>query len=294
MATYDYKTVSGHSLSFDVDEVTLAFLERLGAMVEDRKAKASDLIALGYGSENPFLDHDIFPGRGAVTPAVLKLPAYDVMADMIFRKEMAQAKIDPESVGEQYTMSVAEAAAHLGVSISAVTQAIAGRRIGAWKKGGKFFLDPGSLHVLHADHRPGPRPRSSGAGGALGVGVAGGKRPDTPVGKRHEAPVPAGLASTLHVTCGAADGKSMRLRSATEMQDVERLGKGIVRGRLPQWSRVVVMIKGHVGARALVIERSDEPNLVEFGPFSVRGNFTVTKINDEKRAATVYRETEVQ
>jgi excisionase family DNA binding protein len=170
-----YQIISGQRIGLDGTEASkISFLERLQSMAVT--ATHSQMIALAYGTENPILDPNVIPGRGAVTAAVLFTPAYRAMTDILFRKQMAEAGIAPEELASQYTVTTAEAAERLGVHVSAVRQAIDAGRLGAWIKGNRVFIDPRSLATLRLSRR-GPKARAPRASG---------KRPKFRAGIRHK------------------------------------------------------------------------------------------------------------
>jgi hypothetical protein len=286
MKTYAHTTVSGHDLAFEVSVKTKAFLDRLAHMASDAAVTGSDMLALGYSSENPFLDHTMFPGRGAVTANVLQLDEYTVMSDLIYRKEVVTRGVDLEAVAAQYTMGVAEAAATLGVSPRVVKQAIASKRIGAWQKNGKLYLNPQTLAALAHATGTGAAPKAKPA---LASGDVGAPRPiGRPVGGQLAR---GASASTLTVVHGSHDGIRLKVRGPGELQDAETISRGVRRGRYTHWTTVVVFIKGNTSGRTFVLERGDKKNVIAFGPFSVEGYFDVTqKVNNGKRAAEVFRE----
>lgn len=171
MTTKTYVTVSNHSIEYQPTPKVAAFLRRLEEAVSDPKVSERDMTGLAYSLENPILDHTMFPGRGAVTPAVLEDPAYHVMTDLLFRKHVVENDVDVAKIAAKYTMSPTAAAAELGITDSAVRQMIAARRIPAWRKDGKYFIDPRTLKTL--DLRPrGPKAGSGTAGPRRGAGRA--------------------------------------------------------------------------------------------------------------------------
>lgn len=143
-----HRTVNGHLIEYEVAPKVGSFLRRLEAAVNDSDVSEQSLIGLAYSTDNPMLDHSMFPGRGAVTKEVLSDPAYRVMTDLLFRKRVAERGIDLAKVEARYTMTPADAAAELGVHESAIRQAIATLRLASWKRDGKHYLDPHAVRAL--------------------------------------------------------------------------------------------------------------------------------------------------
>lgn len=152
-----YETITGHRIEYTPKPKVAAFLRRLEAMVADESATESDCIALAYSTENPILDHSMFPGRGAVTRDVLADPAYRVMTDLLFRKRIAERQIDVATTEARYTMTVAEAAEELGVHVSAIRQAIASQRLASWHREGRHYLDPRAVRAMRLTAAAGKR-----------------------------------------------------------------------------------------------------------------------------------------
>lgn len=158
-----YQAISGHTIDLaTVPAKQIAFLEELKSMAAHPRATHAGMLAKAYGPENPILDSNAIPGRGAVTAEVLSRPAYRAMTDLLFRKEMLERGVTTEALAECFTLTPAEAAGRLGVSISAVRQAIDAGRLGAWLKAGRVFIDPRSLATFKLSPR-GPKPRHARA-----------------------------------------------------------------------------------------------------------------------------------
>jgi excisionase family DNA binding protein len=154
-----HQTISGQTINFsNVPAQQIAFLEKLKLMAAHRGTTHDEMIVKAYGPENPILDPNAIPGRGAVTAEVIGKPAYRAMTDILFRKEMIERGVTAESLAECFTLTPAEVAARLGVTVSAVRQAIDAGRLGAWLKGGRVFIDPRSLVTFKLSPR-GPKRR---------------------------------------------------------------------------------------------------------------------------------------
>lgn len=258
-----YKSVSGHDVHLDdASEESLAFLDRVRVLVDDPKASEADVIALAYSRENPFLDQSIFPGRGAVTREVLQLPEYHVLADLVARKRLIVDRVDIEKLAAEFTVSVREAARQLGVSESAIRQAIATHRLASFVKDGQHFMRPSSIASFEVGTR-GPRPLER-------------VRP-----------------SPLEVCMGNVEGTSFRVRMAGELQDKENAGGHKVTGRITAWHRIGVISGGGGRHRFFEIEPSDEENEIKLGPFYLRGKFRfVRKVNGEEAARDAWKKFE--
>jgi len=268
--TITHTTLTGHRVELeDPKPDVVAFLERLEGMVADPKATEDDLIAVAYGRDNPILDHSIFPARGAVTAAVLADPAYRVMTDLLFRKRVAQDRVDVETLAAEYTLTVGEAAARLGVHENAVRQAIAAQRLPSWMKGGRHYLHPRSVDAFQLAPR--------------------GLRGQEERLAREAAEAAAADETTWLAVCvGGADGLSLRLAPRPVLQDQEKVGRHGVKGRIAAgWQRLAVLTNGDRGSRLFVIEPAPgaEPERIEWGTFYVAGLFRVVERINNTRAA---------
>lgn len=281
MTTKSYRTVNGQTLEYEATPKVAAFIRRLEEGVENPKVTEQQLIGIAYSSENPILDHTMFPGRGAVTKAVLDDPAYHVMTDLLFRKQVAEQDLDVDKLAAKYSLTVGQAAAELGIHESAVRQAIAAKRLASWVKDGKHYLDPRSLKSIEFGTR-GPK---KGSWSEIAKTMA-----------KREQRVQAALAllpDPLDVVMGHEKGASLKIKPS--LPEAERIAGNRLRGTLPKWKRVVVMTTGDGGSRrAFVLEPGPEENELTHGPFSVKGRFVVRDtINSSKRAGEVWDEAEV-
>lgn len=268
MTTKSYRTVNGQTLEYEATPKVAAFLRRLEEGVENPKVGEQELVGLAYSSENPILDHTMFPGRGAVTKVVLDDPAYHVMTDLLFRKQIAEQEVDVDKLAAKYSLTVGQAAAELGIHESAVRQAIAAKRIASWLKDGKHFLDPRSLKSIEFGTR-GPKK------GAF----------------RASAPIPA--SDPLDVVMGHEKGTSLKIKPS--LPETERISGNRLRGTLPKWKRVVVMTTGDGGSRrAFVLEPGPEQNEFTHGPFSVKGRFVISeRANSASKADEFWKSADV-
>jgi excisionase family DNA binding protein len=186
------------------------------------------------GSSSSERTRSIFPGRGAVTKAVLADPVYHVLSDLIFRKEMQERGETAEQLAELYTLTTAEAARSLGVHENTIRQAIATRRIPNWiKKGGRHYLAPSTLYLLGASGVADADPLKVRAGHA------------------------AGAKLPVKVPAAAAPGTSTGAQTAT----------------IHHWRRVGVLTGAAGKLRFRVLEPGGDVAKIEHEGFYVRGKF---------------------
>lgn len=262
-----HTTLSGHHIEYDPSPEVAAFLSRLEDMIADPKISEQEMIGVAYSRENPIMDPTLHPTRAVVTKEVFANPAYQVIGDLLFRKRVAQERVDVAKLAAKYTMTIAEAAEDVGVHQSSIRQAIEARRLASWVKNGKHYLEPRSL-------------------ASFKLSLAdGGKRGPKAKGSGHE----------LDIVLGHAPGQSLRVRAATGVDTVERVEGNIVRGRVAKWERVVVLTTRGQNKRAFVIEPADEDGDITHGPFHVRGRFRVVeRANASKKAGELYDASDVR
>src|SRR5262249_26690641 len=155
---------------------------------------------------------------------------------------------DVEKIAAQYSMTVAEAAAELGIHESAVRQAIAAKRLASWIKNGQHFLDPRALRSLEVGaSRPTARETTSTV-----VSVA-----------------------PLDILLGQTKGVSLKVRGPAHVETLERISANVLHGRLEHWKRVVVKTTADGSLRAFVLEPGSDENELAHGPFRVSGRFAI-------------------
>lgn len=263
--TTEYTTLAGRviTLPVGVGAAGSDLIERLSRGVTDPAVTTNDMIALVYGPDNPVLDHATFPGRAAVTPAVLTNPLYKVMADLIDRKRVAMGELDIAAAHARHTVSVPEAATQLGITEQAVRAAIDADRLAAIYRNGQWWLTPESLASYQVSRRG---PKGKGRGGE-----------------------PAPGAAPVLVRVGSAPGASLSVRVRDGDLITERKDGGAVLGRFPPgWrSAVVRTTLGSGGARAFTLEPAEgEQNEIGLGGLYVRGPFRIAKKYNTAKAAT--------
>lgn len=251
-----HESLTGQRIEYDDPEPAVArLLKAARAIVDDPKRTSDELIALVYGRGNPILDQTMFPERGAVTKAVLDNPVYQVLTDLLARKEAQERGTNFERVAAKYTLSVAAAAEQLEVTEDAVRRAIRGRRLPAWVKEKAYFVNPDHLHLLGEMGRRGTAPMQ-----------------DEP----------------LEVLAGY-DAKHNTLQIKYRGGQLPNGGaipysEG---GSIQRWREAAVITGGHDKLRMFVIEPAEleAAASIEWHGFYVRGKFKVSrKVNDSAAA----------
>lgn len=258
-----YTTLSGHTIEYDAPADVVSFVARLQKLAAG-DATEDQLIALVYCLDNPLMDKAAIPGRGAVTQRVLDDPAYRVMTDILFRKHVAENGIDVGQLAVAYTLTASEAAERLGVSRSAVHQAIDAGRLAAWVKDGRPYINPASLATFKLSPR-GPKSK-----------------------------VPRASTEPLNVHAGSFDGKSLHVKHAGHGElspaRTPRSGEIGQTALVAPWRRVGVITSAGTRARFTVLEPADEENAITYGAFSVRGKFRIVEtVNNAKEAGEAFK-----
>jgi hypothetical protein len=246
-----HETISGHRVEYpDPNPKIERSLRRVRELAEDARATEDDLIKLVYGRENPLLDQDALPGRGAVTRELLDDPVYQVLTDLLARKRYQQEGTDVEKLARKFTLTVAEAAERKGVSADAIRKGVRERRLPSWVKDGQYYLEPKSLDAIELGRR---------------------------------GPVAANV-EPLEYRQGydPATKTTFRVRAVGEPAPE---GDGPLKGTIKRWRRALVLSGGGGKLRAFELEPSGEANELEFGGFWVRGKFRVARKVNSARAA---------
>jgi hypothetical protein len=216
------------------------------------------MIALVYGRENPLLE----ASGGMVTREVFENPVYRVLGDLIVRKRVEMDGMDPERLAAKYTLTVADVAAHKGVSEDAIRKAVRENRLPSWVKGGSYFFEQRSIEAV-------------------------------PLGTR--GPMPKRIAPiSFRVGYDKVTNTQMRLRTdpgGNQPEEVEESGavmkyRGTYDGTVDRWRRAAVFTAGSRGsARFFELEPSTEPEKLEFHGFYVRGRFRIARKLNSARGA---------
>lgn len=260
-----HTTIAGEVLEYPHPDAELArFLARVRTAAEDPRVSEHELVDLIYGSENPLLDHTIFKGRGAVTLKAFENPVYHVMLDLLDAKRVQVGTLVPERAGARYTMPVADAAAELGITPSAVRQAVERGQLAAWKANARMLLlDPQSVRT-YREHvtRRGPRP-----------------------------------SPALSLRMGNKPGLSFRVKAPNleliREEPLEGGGKAID-GVVHSFTRAAIAMswttRGEKKNVMLVIAPAEAPYEVKREDFDVTGNFRIVeKVNDPEEASKRFR-----
>lgn len=254
-----YKLLSGEDVQFVRPKGPVgSFLRRVERAAVDPVVSVQEITDLVYGTENPMLDVTSFPGRAVVTRAVHENPVWWVLQDLIGRKRVATGHLDLAAARARYTMTVPQAAERHGVHESAIRQAIAARRLPAWKDGGNWMLAPSDVEAFRVARR-GPKPRAELEGGA-----------------------------ELAARVGSAPGVSFRVKGASV--DGEKVGD-LRDGKIPPgWSSIGVLVSKGQKARFFRLEPSPDADEVALEGFYLRGPFKVAEtINNARRAGEAFK-----
>lgn len=256
-----YTTTTGEVIEYPTPSTeTAAFLQRAIEAANDPRVSEAELTELVYGKVNPILDQSIFPGRGAVTKAVLENPLYAVLTDLLQMKAILAGSFVPERDTTRFTLSVTEAAERIGVTPDGVRKAIRANRLSAWKRGGTYYVDPRDADTYREHVLPRGRARSG----------------DVP-------------EAALRVRMGNEPGRSLRVR-ALELVETGRPRKRVVDGEVQTFERVGIATSGDASNHFVVIGPSSTPNRIEWGPFFVEGAFRVIeRVVDPKSAADAWK-----
>lgn len=252
-----HTTLSGIEIEYDEPSAEVErLLARAFEIVGSDKATSNDLVTLIYGPDNPIMKaHPLFPDKGYVTREVLDNPVYHVLADLLVAKQVAEAGVDPESLGKRFTITVAQAAEKLGISEAAVRKAVQDRRLPAWKRKGErgYYLDPQTLFTLK-------------------VGTTGDRDIGAPL--KFKAGHDPKRKALLRIRIAPVTDKFRE--SPDEPESV---------GTTDVWRRALVLTGLGGTLRAWWLVPSKEQCLIETGGFFVKGKFEVTmKANNPKAA----------
>ncbi|WP_437670864.1 helix-turn-helix domain-containing protein [Sorangium sp. So ce131] len=259
-----YTLLSGETVEFPTPTGELdVFLRRVLLAATDPAVSEAELNDLVLGPENPLLDKTAVVGRSVATADVYRDPLFHVMLDCIARKRLpAQPAVAAPRT--RYTMTVPEAAQQLGISESAVRQAIYASRLRASKEGGTYYLDPHSVASYRVSKR-GPRRQDQQAKGRPGA--------------------------TLDARIGSGPDASFRVKhSRDEFELTERRGPEWT-GMIPSgWRRIAILGTSKELARYWEIEPAEGESVLHFEGFYVRGGFRVVEtVSTTQRAVAAFK-----
>lgn len=261
-----YTTTSGEVIEYPAPAADVArYLARVIDAANDPRVTENDLVELVYSKDNPIMNTTLFPGRGAVTKEVFANPVYHVMHDLLFSKRLLVEH--GERTGAVVRgLSVTEAAEQLGMSPSAVRQAVRRGDLEATKVRGAHSIDPASIVTYRGRvKRRGPR----GAG------------------------APDELGPALRIRTGNEPEHSFRVKAlGVEVIEKTRLENGgrMTTAVVPSFERAAVVFSGKEMNRMFVLEPADELDSFDFGSFRIEGRYRVVeKINGGASAAKAWK-----
>jgi hypothetical protein len=244
-------SLAGHEIKYDdPDPKTEKFLKRVQALAENPKSKPDELVTLVYGSENPILDHTLFPERGAVTKEVLENPVYHVLTDLLARKQVAASGASSEQLGKRYTLTVAQAAEEAGVTKDAIRKAITSRRLPSWVRDGQYYIDPRTLAAL-------------GFGSRLPF---------------------ESEPFEFEVGYDAVTNSGMRIKTPTG-EFPKSQNEPLYDDTCDRWRRVAVRCSSPTGIRVFVLEPGKKKNKLPHHHFFVVGKFDIVEKHNSDKAA---------
>jgi excisionase family DNA binding protein len=246
-----YTLLSGETVEFTAPAGDLgAFLKRVLSAAKDPAISERELTELVHGPENPMLEPGVVPGKTVATVEVYRDPIFHVMLDCIARKRTPSGS-GVVSGRARYTMTVPDAARQLGISESAVRQAIYSNRLRARKDGGTYYLDPQSVAGYRVSRR-GPRRRE-------------------PV--QRSAP-----GGSLEARIGSGSDASFRVKHARDERDLDERRGAEWAGTIPGgWHRIAVLGTTRDRARYWEIEPAEGESVLHFEGFYLRGGFRIVE-----------------
>jgi excisionase family DNA binding protein len=250
MMKTQYTLLSGETVEFATPTGKLgSFLRGVISAMKDPSVSEAELNDLVHGPQNPLLDHAVVPGKAVATADVYRDPIYHVMLDCIARKRFPQTTT--AAARERYTMTVPEAARQLGISESAVRQAIYATRLRAHKDGGTYYLDPRSVASYRVSRR-GPRRREERSQGPPGA--------------------------VLEARIGSGPDASFRVKHSGEELELSEKRGAERTGTIPGgWRRMAILGISKDLSRYWEIEPAEGESMLDFEGFYVRGRFRVVE-----------------
>ncbi|WP_438032153.1 helix-turn-helix domain-containing protein [Sorangium sp. So ce204] len=260
-----YTLLSGETVEFPTPAGELgAFLSRVLAAARDPSVSDAELLDLVLGPENPLLDRTAVAGRSVATADVYRDPAFHVMLDCVARKRLPpdSAVVTPRT---RFTMTVPDAAHQLGISESAVRQAIYAGRLRASKEGGTYYLDPQSVAGYRVSKR-GPRRQDQMAKGPPGA--------------------------TLDARIGSGPDASFRVKHSRDDFELSEKRGPEWTGMIPAgWRRIAVLGTSKDRSRYWEIEPAEGESVLHFEGFYLRGGFRIVEtVSTSPRAVAAFKD----
>jgi excisionase family DNA binding protein len=259
-----YTLLSGETVEFSTPSGALgSFLKRVLAAAKDPAVTERELADLVHGPENPLLDAELVAGKTIATAEVYRDPMFHAMLDCIARKRIPPGA-GLASARTRYTMTVPEAAKQLGISESAVRQAIYSTRLRARKDGGTYYVDPNSVAGYRVSRR-GPR--------------------------RREAAVKLPPGGVLEARTGQSPEASFRIKHPRDDAGGDDRAGGEWVGELGAgWHRIGVLGSARERSRFWEIEPADGESVLHFEGFYLRGGFRIVEtVGTSAKARAAYR-----
>lgn len=246
MHTLTHTTASGDELTLQLTDDELAFYRRVRAMCDDPSKNAGDVIDLVWSDQNPILAPSPIPGRGYVTAAVYARPAYRAFDDLAWIKQVHDRTVTQPDLS--FDLTVADAAARLGISEGAVRKAMTAGRLPRQKRKNKLYTTSAAVAAFVPSAR-GPQSSKRARKGAEGA---------------------------LRVVWGSAPGLSFAVVSDGQLVEESREGQ-VRTGRLEGWTWAFVKSKRQGNARGWMVTPGGTTEQVTNDPFGVWGAVTVAE-----------------
>lgn len=262
--TRRYTTSSGEVLELNLTEAEAQYFAHLQQLAGDVTASVADLVMALYSADNPIMEKGP-DGMGWVTRAVFSRPAYHAFTDLLQRKE-AQRRLAVE-LERRFSVSVAQAAAELGISERSVRRAITENRLPGLKVKGQHYTTEAGL-------------------AAYKVGKTG---PQSDSRIRRTMPGP------LEIVEGSSPGHSLEFKTDGKRELVERRGRTVRLIRVTDWTWAVVKTNDTTreerGRRLFLLRPADQFEHMDFGPLGFDGGLQVAaRLNNPEEVSSYWKE----
>lgn len=257
--TITHEMFSGETMTFEATAEEAAFYERAARLAADPAVTSAALVGLCFGPENPL--RKLHPSGAALTKASIKQPLHAALFDLVQRQWTADGLVEAEAddPAQRYSLTVADAAESLGLSVQAVRQAIRKGRLVAVKRGGQYWITPASVDLFRPSRR--------------------------------------GPGHKVEVIRGHKQGVTMRTRHDGQDVDLPRkpgMPSKSWRGLVSGWSRMAVMTSlGDRYRLHLISAGGDDTDRIGVGPFHVDGRFTRVYVSESRDIHKLWRDPEL-